>query len=531
MNALIGEPVDRPPVLAVLGFYGSRLTGTPIKELYHDADKYVAAQQAVIETFGIDMLLAPFDFSLITEAFGGDVAFFDDQAPNMKRPAASSVREALALKPPDPRSTGRLAFMLEVTRKLAALHKGTIPIFSTIPGPSALPALILGMESWMETFLFDEPAAARLLEWSGAFWVSLANALLEAGADALVATEGMAPATVTTRDLFEQKCLPHTRTCYAQVEGPIVFHHNGGPVNHVIDLIPGLPNLMAIAISSRDDPYDARRKVGPGIPLLGNIQGLSFRAVAADQIREQATACFEANEEIGPYILCPDGADLPIDTPPENIHAMREAAEAFAARPENPRDGEPLWIGCGVLRAEIAELHRRGEIEGEIRFLDSMLHMNPPRLGQALREKSAEADRPVVLVYGDCCPDMLQLADAPNTRKVEGINCCQMLTGKARYRELMREEAFMLLPEWTPRWKEIIETELGLRGTVARDLLKDTRKILVYIDTGLVPVPRKTLAECAAYTGLPTRIERTELDHLRDALNEARGMTQGRLNK
>lgn len=101
MNSLKGLPVDRPPVLAVLGAYGGKLTGTPLPELYTDADKFVAGQQAVIDTFKIDMVLSTLDFSLIAEAFGGQIVFFDDQPPNMKRPAAANIKEALALPLPD----------------------------------------------------------------------------------------------------------------------------------------------------------------------------------------------------------------------------------------------------------------------------------------------------------------------------------------------------------------------------------------------------------------------------------------------
>ncbi len=44
-----------------------------------------------------------------------------------------------------------------------------------------------------------------------------------------------------------------------------------------------------------------------------------------------------------------------------------------------------LWLSCGVLRAELEELLRRGAIHGELRFLDSMLHMDPGQLQATLQ--------------------------------------------------------------------------------------------------------------------------------------------------
>jgi hypothetical protein len=183
-----------------------------------------------------------------------------------------------------------------------------------------------------------------------------------------------------------------------------------------------------------------------------------------------------------------------------------------------------VWISCGVLRAELEELVRRGEISGPLLLLDSMLHMDPPklqaRLTAALEQPGPTGGR-LVLVYGDCCSRMLDLVRQYRVGRVKAINCAQMLVGRDRYRELMRRESFMLLPEWARRWREIIQTELGLSPEVARGLIGENRRELVYLDTGLVPVPHDELAACAAYTRLPWRIEPVALQHLLALLREA----------
>ncbi len=187
--------------------------------------------------------------------------------------------------------------------------------------------------------------------------------------------------------------------------------------------------------------------------------------------------------------------------------------------------GTTTWLTCGVLEAELSELLRRGEIRGDLLVLDSKLHMVPPHLEKVL--SSALERRPqgkggrVVLVYGDCCPRMLDIARTFHVGRVDATNCAQLLLGKDRYRELMREEAFFLLPEWAARWKEIFHIELGLGREVARDLMRDNRGSLVYLDTGLVPIPRSTLDDCAEYTGLPLKVEAVGLDRLQGCLLEA----------
>jgi len=179
------------------------------------------------------------------------------------------------------------------------------------------------------------------------------------------------------------------------------------------------------------------------------------------------------------------------------------------------------WLSCGVVRAEMEELTRRGLIKGKLRFFDSMLHMDPPKLeavlGAALGKPLDQVDC-LVLVYGDCSAGMLDLVRKFRVGRVDAINCAQLLVGRERYRQLMREEAFLVLPEWARRWDHIMKTELGLDPEVARGLMGENRGVLVYLDTGLVPIPEKDLQNFAAYCGLPWRVEQVGLEMFLQAL-------------
>ena len=331
MNTLQGKPVDRVPVFAVLGAYGGKLTGVDLRALYSNVEAYSAGQRTVQETFGFDLVLAPFDYSAIVEAFGGDVAWFADQAPNLKRPSVSSAAAALALPLPDPRHTARLPFIVESTVKLSAIYQERVPVFAAVPGPIALPALILGLEAWLEILLFDEAAAQRLLEFTGDFFVTWANTLLEAGATGLIVTEGMAAAEISQRRLFAERMLPHLRAMFTPVRGPMVFHHTGGRINPILDLLPGLPGLAGVVVSSKDDLAEARQRLGPEPLLLGNLDNLLFPTASAEEIRERSMACLRAAAPTGPFILANSGADIPMSTPPENLRAMIAASEAYAS--------------------------------------------------------------------------------------------------------------------------------------------------------------------------------------------------------
>jgi len=336
MNTLGGQPVDRLPVFAVLGAYGGKLTTTDLRTLFSDASAYVAGQRAVQEEFGFDLVMLPFDFSIIAEACGGEVAWSADQAPNMKRPGSRSAEMALARPLPDHLRSGRLPFMLDATRQLAALYKEQVPVIGVLPGPGVLPSLLIGMEQWMETVLFDAGQAQLLLDYTAPFYVSLANALLDAGADCLVITEGMASAEIAPRSLFAERFLPHLSATFSRIHGPKVLHHTGGRLNHVLDLLPGLEGLVGVAVSSKDDLAEARRLLGPDLNLIGNLDNLSMPVLTADDVYEMCQVRLKTAAPAGHYILANSGADIPLATSTENLRAMLAAGADYSA-----------GIGCG----------------------------------------------------------------------------------------------------------------------------------------------------------------------------------------
>lgn len=191
-----------------------------------------------------------------------------------------------------------------------------------------------------------------------------------------------------------------------------------------------------------------------------------------------------------------------------------------------PSDARPLWVACGVLRPELEALAAQGRLSGQRVYLDSMLHMSPPalevQLGRVFQDYSLPKDLGApILVYGDCCPGMRELAVRYGARRVDAPNCAQMLLGRARFQELMRERAFLMLPEWTLRWETVFREELALGPENARLCMQGLVTGLVYLDTGVMPVPHEELEACGRYLGLPYRVETVGLEELERALAAA----------
>jgi hypothetical protein len=190
----------------------------------------------------------------------------------------------------------------------------------------------------------------------------------------------------------------------------------------------------------------------------------------------------------------------------------------------NKESSRLICIACSVFQSELETLRRRRDISFPIRYLSSTLHMHPVKLYHsldALLKRESKPDQKILLVYGDCHAHMHEHDSGPNVCRVRGVNCPEILLGKDTYSSLLRQGAFFLLPEWTMRWREIFQTELGLKGEVAKAFMKEMHTRLVYLDTGQIPVPKEQLKAITDYAGLPWEILKVSPDYLLAAIREA----------
>ena len=181
-----------------------------------------------------------------------------------------------------------------------------------------------------------------------------------------------------------------------------------------------------------------------------------------------------------------------------------------------------LAITCGIFQTEMAALAPRFP-RLQLIFADSMLHMRPDllqeRIDALLRQHSADK---VLFIYGDCTPRIVELCRKPGFAKTAGINCCEILLGREEYRRLRKSGAFFFLPEWTLRWRDVFERELGFAGgRGAKDMLREVHSHFIYLDTGVLPMPGSVLDEISRELGLPMQQLNVSLSCLEQKISAA----------
>lgn len=326
--AIAGERPDRPPFALTLSLYGARLSGAACAEYYADPVLYAAGQRAVVDLCEPDALFGPFAFALEAAAFGAVVEQPADGPPTVRKPAFPPSIDRTTVRRPDPESGPYLRYLVDSVKAVVEDQHGSRPVAAPIVAPTDLPALLIGMDAWIEALLFDPEAAAFWSRLAIEHFGALAAAYFKAGAAFLVAPVMLANPAVMPRKMTQGTAIPILAEAFSRLPGPIVFHHGGNRIASCLEDFAALPNVVGFAMDEKDSLAVSRRTLGDGPLLLGNLSGPHFSRRSPKDLADRASRLFRDREADSRYILASSGADIPFDTDPDCVAAIRRAAEA-----------------------------------------------------------------------------------------------------------------------------------------------------------------------------------------------------------
>lgn len=327
--ALQGRPQLRPPYTFVLSLYGAKLIGCPLTDYYRDPACYARGQEAVLELCSPDILFAPFAASLEAEAFGSELTFFADYPPNIRKPAVRSADEFLQAATPDVENNPSLGYLRKSVRRLAEKFGTQTPICAILTTPVDLPAMVMGIDMWIETLVFTPDKAAAVIDKTTQHFVRLANALLAEGAAFICLPTMFANPRILYPKLIETLIIPALSQAFDDVEGPIVFHHGGNPIVPYLKGYLSLPKVAGFVIDHRDLLHEAREILGEERLLLGNLCGPTLARTPPEQILKEVEFILENRQDDPHFVFATSAADVPWNTPPELLRTISQQICAF----------------------------------------------------------------------------------------------------------------------------------------------------------------------------------------------------------
>jgi uroporphyrinogen decarboxylase len=325
LAALQGADTDKRAWTMTLSLYGAKLTNCPLPEYYTQPERYLQGQIAVAEQCRPDILFTPFVLPLEAQAFGSEITYLQKAPPNVRKPLTRNPAEIDKVKTPNINNDKGLLYLRQSARLLADHFKGTVPICGVLTSPLDLPAIILGVEGWLEILLFDQEKASRVIAVMSEYFVGMANSLFEQGINFLA----MAMVFTNPKFVFEKTIreivVPALADMFSKIKGPMVFHHGGNPLAEYLPLYRAIPNIAGFVLDQRDDFGVARKNVGEQMLLMGNLEGPTLGKISTAKALEKAWSILENRKHDPHFIFGTSSADVAWDTPLETItgiHAL-----------------------------------------------------------------------------------------------------------------------------------------------------------------------------------------------------------------
>jgi uroporphyrinogen decarboxylase len=328
LATVTGINADYQPFTMLLSLYGASLIKSDTYSYYRDAGRWFEGQQAVVDTFGPDIVITPFSFAIEAEAFGSEPIFLNQFAPNVRKPVISKLSQIEALPTPDFDRSPSISFFLEATSLMAKNYGGNRAIASPIHSPCDMPAVLMGIEMWIDTLLFHPGEVEKMMKKTVEHFVRLGNEFIARGATFLVVPVNFTTPMIITEGIFK-KLLPYLEEAFSLIKGPIVIHNGGAKIVPFIDRFAKLPNVIAFVLEPTESFDEARRIIGDKLVLMGNFDGPDLVNLSNEKAKEITLKILANRKDDKHFIFATSNADIPYLTPAETISTVVDTIRGF----------------------------------------------------------------------------------------------------------------------------------------------------------------------------------------------------------
>ena len=326
--AAAGRSCDRIPVFCNLLDQGARELGISLREYYASGEHVAEAQLRMRARYGYDNVWSLFYVGKEAELLGpAKIAFAEDGPPNVAEFPLSGLDDIPRLQvPTDLRTHPAFEQPLRCLRILRREVGGKHPICAYVTASPTLPAILLGMEKWME-LLLGGPALLReelLAKCSDFCRVEIA-AYREAGADVILYSNPFGSADFLPVRLIGERSHPWMERDLAPggVEG-IVYYCGSSRINTVLPDVLARTGIGTYYLSPLDDVAEARRLAGDGALLASALNDIPLIRWPPERVRQEVRGIVSAGVRTGRFLF--GTLLMPLAIPEANVLALLEAA-------------------------------------------------------------------------------------------------------------------------------------------------------------------------------------------------------------
>lgn len=320
-----GRPTDCLPLMPITMMFAGDQIGVPYGRYAQDCRVLVEGQLATAERFGFDYVSCISDPTREAADCGAAIQFFDNQPPAVDEDHALLADKGVLarLKVPDPLGGGRMYDRVQAAALFRQKVGGQLAIEGWIEGPCAEAADLRGINRLMLDF-YDDPAFVRdLFDFVLEMELRFARAQVEAGIDLMGV--GDAAASLVGPQIYQEFVWPYEKKMIDGLHamGVKIRLHICGNINRILKGI-GQLGCDIVDLDYMVPVGKARQEMGPQQVLLGNLDPVALLRHSTPEAIQAALA--ECHSQAGERYIVGAGCEVPRDTPPENVLAMRDYA-------------------------------------------------------------------------------------------------------------------------------------------------------------------------------------------------------------
>ena len=331
--AIKGEKCDRIPVFCNLFDQGAKELGLPPEEFYSKGEYVAEAQLRMQAKYGHDNVWSLFYVGKEAELLGcRKIIYAKDGPPNVEDFVIKTYDDIDTLEVPEDVSS-HPAFAEEL-RCLEILRRevgGKNPICAYVTATMTMPAMLMGMEKWME-LLFCGPANVRdaLLAKCHDFFVKEVAAYRKAGADLIFYSNSFGSTDMVPMKFFMEHSLPWIeKDIQAVGTERMVYFCSMARFNDVIDIVLRRTGIGVYYLSPLADVAEGKRIVAGRGLTCGVLNDMKLIDWSREEVRREVKRIVDAGMPGGKFLF--SSAIMPCAIPEENIRIMLEAAYEFGS--------------------------------------------------------------------------------------------------------------------------------------------------------------------------------------------------------
>jgi uroporphyrinogen decarboxylase len=308
-------------VIPLLGAPGITLSKTTLRENLTNSEVQYKTLSMLIDKFNPDGIFPMMDLTVEIEALGSEINFSENANPSVAKPLIKNREDLKILKGNWQGISGRMKVFIEVMEKIA--KKYSIIKGGYVIGPFTMAGELMGANDIAMQAMLNPELVSELVNFSLEVISEYANALFNAGADAIAVLEPLA-VILSPKKYKEFSLYPFKKLVSNLNNKPLILHICGN-TNHLIKSMLD-SGAVGLSLDSVINFEELKKIIPQEITLMGNLNPVKiFLQSTPDQVAEATKSLKESMKDTKNFILS-SGCDLPLNTPLENIEAFMKAA-------------------------------------------------------------------------------------------------------------------------------------------------------------------------------------------------------------